>query len=148
MQPSRSAPLCIRVHPRDNVAIAVADEGLIGGTQIPQGPVLLERIPQAHKVALSDIDKGQPITRYGQIIAFSNRSIRAGAWVREEMLDVPEPPALDELPLATAPPPPQTALTGYTFEGYTNADGSVGTKNILGITTTVQCVAPTVDHAV
>src|SRR6185436_3023712 len=29
-----------------------------------------------------------------------------------------------------------------------NADGSVGTKNILGITTTVQCVAPTVDYAV
>jgi galactarate dehydratase len=39
-------------------------------------------------------------------------------------------------------------LSGYTFEGYRNPDGSVGTKNILGITTTVQCVAPTVDYAV
>ena len=43
-----------------------------------------------------------------------------------------------------APLPP---LTGYTFEGYRNADGSVGTRNILGIATTVQCVAPTVDYA-
>ena len=46
---------------------------------------------------------------------------------------------------ATASLPP---LTGYTFEGYRNPDGTAGTKNILGITTTVQCVAPTVDYAV
>jgi galactarate dehydratase len=39
-------------------------------------------------------------------------------------------------------------LEGYTFEGFLNDDGSVGTKNILGITTTVQCVAATVDFAV
>ena len=40
------------------------------------------------------------------------------------------------------------ALEGYTFEGYRNADGSVGTRNILGITTTVQCVSGVVEHAV
>jgi galactarate dehydratase len=34
------------------------------------------------------------------------------------------------------------------FEGFLNDDGSVGTKNILGIATTVQCVAATVDYAV
>jgi galactarate dehydratase len=45
-------------------------------------------------------------------------------------------------------PQPLPPLSGYTFEGYRNPDGSVGTKNILGITTTVQCVAPTVDYAV
>ena len=39
-------------------------------------------------------------------------------------------------------------LEGYTFQGFLNDDGSVGTKNILGITTTVQCVAATVDFAV
>jgi galactarate dehydratase len=32
-------------------------------------------------------------------------------------------------------------LEGYTFLGYRNPDGSVGTKNVLGITTSVQCVA-------
>ena len=39
-------------------------------------------------------------------------------------------------------------LEGHTFQGFLNDDGSVGTKNILGITTTVQCVAATVDFAV
>lgn len=148
IQPMRSPPLCIRVHPRDNVAIVVAEQGLAAGTRLDDGLALLETIPQAHKVALCDIDKAQPVTRYGQTIAFATRKIAAGAWVREEMLDVPEPPRLDDLALATAPPPPQSVLQGYSFEGYANPDGSVGTKNILGITTTVQCVAPSVDYAV
>jgi galactarate dehydratase len=39
-------------------------------------------------------------------------------------------------------------LEGFTFEGYRNADGSVGTRNILAITTTVQCVSGVVDYAV
>jgi galactarate dehydratase len=60
----------------------------------------------------------------------------------------PIAPALDHLPLATETPAPMPPLDGYTFEGFVNDDGSVGTKNILGITTTVQCVAATVDYAV
>lgn len=64
------------------------------------------------------------------------------------MLDLPNAPSLDRLPLATNVPEPLPPLTGHTFEGYRNPDGSVGTRNILGITTTVQCVAPTVDYAV
>jgi hypothetical protein len=53
-------------------------------------------------------------------------------------------------PMATAVkrPPPLPPLEGYTFEGYRNADGSVGTRNMLAITTTVQCVAGVVDFAV
>ena len=45
-------------------------------------------------------------------------------------------------------PKPLPNLEGYTFDGYRNLDGSVGTKNILGVSTTVQCVAATVDYAV
>ena len=75
-------------------------------------------------------------------------AISEGSWIRPEMLEMPEPPSLDDLPLATAVPEPLPPLEGFTFEGYRNADGSTGTRNILGITTTVQCVAPTVDYAV
>ncbi|MDE3167041.1 MAG: galactarate dehydratase, partial [Acidobacteriota bacterium] len=63
-------------------------------------------------------------------------------------LEMPAAPPLDELPLATAPPPDPEPLTGFTFEGYRNPDGSVGTRNLLGIAATVQCVAPTIDYAV
>jgi galactarate dehydratase len=63
-------------------------------------------------------------------------------------MDMPAAPGLDELPLATAVPAHLPALEGYTFQGYRNPNGSAGTKNLLGIATTVQCVAPTVDYAV
>jgi len=45
-------------------------------------------------------------------------------------------------------PAPLPPLEGYTFEGYRNADGTVGTKNLLAITQTVQCVAGVVDYVV
>ena len=56
----------------------------------------------------------------------------------------PAAPDLDGLDLATRVPPPLPPLAGYTFEGFRNADGSVGTKNILAISISVQCVAGTV----
>lgn len=141
-------PLYIRVHERDNVAIIVNPDGLPAGATFSDGLTLLQPIPQAHKVALRDLDCGDPVVRYGHAIGSATRPIKAGSWVHEDHIDLPRPPALDDLPLATAPPAPQPSLLGYTFEGFRSADGSVGTKNILGITTTVQCVAPTVDYAV
>ena len=56
--------------------------------------------------------------------------------------------ALSDLPIATRPREPLPPLDGYTFEGFRNSDGSVGTRNILGITTTVQCVSGVVEFAV
>ena len=141
------APLCIRVNPRDNVAVAVNPEGLASGTRLPDGPTLVEAVPQGHKVALHEIAAGNPIVRYGESIGTAMHTIPAGAWVREELVTLPEPPPLDELPLSTSVPTPLPPLSGQSFEGYRNPDGSVGTKNILGITTTVQCVAATVDYA-
>jgi len=141
-------PLYVRVNPRDNVAVIVNPEGLPAGSAFPSGLRLVESIPQSHKVALIPLEAGEPVIRYGVPIGILNRSVPAGAWVREEQIDLPPAPALDELPLATAVPAALPPLEGVTFAGYPNPDGSVGTKNILGITTTVQCVAPTVDYAV
>ena len=138
----------IRVNHRDNVGIIVEPEGVAEGAALADGVCTRERIPQAHKVALVDIASGDPILRYGQVIGHANRAIPAGSWVREELIDMPPAPSLDDLPLATAVPPPLPPLEGYTFAGYRNPDGSIGTRNVLGIATTVQCVAPTVDYAV
>ncbi len=143
-----SKPLSIQVHPRDNVAILVNEGGLPAGTRFESGLTLVENVPEAHKVALVDIPEGTPILRYGSVIGFANCDIPKGSWVHEERMSMPGAPALDDLPLATATPSPLPPLTGYTFEGFVNDDGSVGTKNILGITTTVQCVAATADFAV
>jgi galactarate dehydratase len=88
------------------------------------------------------------VVRYGIPIGYALKDIPAGSWVHERLLDMPTARELDNLPIATVKPAPQPALEGYTFEGYRNADGSVGTRNILAITTTVQCVSGVVDYAV
>jgi len=138
----------IRVNGRDNVAIVVSPDGISPGDILPGGLTAREAIPQAHKIALADLEIGEPVVRYGQIIGYANRPIACASWVRKEFLDLPAPPALDDLPLATAVPDPLPPLAGYSFAGYRNPDGSAGTRNILGIATTVQCVAPSVDYAV
>ena len=142
------SPLRIQVHSQDNVAIIANAEGLPAHTEFPDGLKLREAIPQAHKVALADLTAGDAIRRYGQVIGHARGPIARGSWVREDMLTLPSPPPLDQLELATEVPPALPPLEGHTFLGYRNPDGSVGTKNILGIATTVQCVAPTVDYAV
>ncbi len=141
-------PLYVRVDARDTVAILVNEGGLRAGTQFDDGLTLVEDVPEAHKVALKDIAAGEPIMRYGSVIGYAERAISRGSWVHEERVRMPVAPSLDDLPLATETPAKQAPVEGYTFEGFVNDDGSVGTKNILGITTTVQCVAATVDYAV
>jgi galactarate dehydratase len=141
-------PLYVQVHPQDTVAILVNEGGLPAGTQFDSGLTLIEDVPEAHKVALVDIQAGAPILRYGSVIGYAECNIAKGSWVYEERMRLPLAPSLEDLPLATAVPAPMPPLEGYTFEGFLNEDGSVGTKNILGITTTVQCVAATVDFAV
>jgi galactarate dehydratase len=145
-------PRYIKVHPRDNVAVVVTPGGLPAGARFACGLVSSEAIPEAHKVALADIPAGAAVIRYGVTIGFANRGIARGSWVHEGLLDQPEAPALESCPLATAtldplPPLQNRNGEGFTFEGYRNPDGSAGTKNILAISTTVQCVAATVQHA-
>ncbi len=142
------APLSITMHPADNVAIVANDGGLPAGAVLPGGLVLLDRVPQAHKVALADIPEGGAVRRYNVVIGYALRTIPAGSWVHERLLRMPDARALDGLPIATIRPAPQEPLAGYTFEGYRNADGSVGTRNILAITQTVQCVAGVTAFAV
>ncbi|MBO9644496.1 MAG: UxaA family hydrolase, partial [Pseudacidovorax sp.] len=125
-------PLRIAMHPADNVAIVANDGGLPAGTVFSDGLVLVDKVPQAHKVALEDIPEGGAIRRYDVVIGYALKPIPRGSWVHERLLRMPE----------------ARSLEGFTFEGYRNADGSVGTRNILAITQTVQCVAGVTDFAV
>ncbi|BFO08303.1 hypothetical protein GGER_08130 [Serratia rubidaea] len=142
------APLYIKVHANDNVAIVVNPQGLAKGTLFPCGLRLIEHVPQGHKTALINIAAGEAIIRYGETIGYAQRDILRGGWIDESLVTLPAAPALDSLPLANRVPPPLPPLEGYTFDGYRNADGSVGTKNLLGITTSVHCVAGVVDFVV
>ena len=151
--PNSNEPHLVRVAAQDNVATVVNDRGLLAGTRLPaviagHEIVLKEDVPEAHKVTLVDLRPGDAVIRYGSVIGTATEALPAGSWMHEGRLLSPEAPALDALPMATQVPEVQPPLEGLTFEGYVNPDGTVGTRNILAISTTVQCVAATVELAV
>lgn len=138
--------LLVKVHDSDNVAIAV--KPLSAGTEI-EGLHINQDIPQAHKVALKDIPAGSPVIRYGVVLGYATDPIKQGDWINEFMLELPTPPSVDDMEfgkniVTELPEPPVT-----TFEGYENPDGGyAGTRNILGISNTVQCVTGVLNVAV
>ncbi|MDO6468604.1 galactarate dehydratase [Neptunomonas phycophila] len=138
----------IKVHPNDNVVIVINQGGAPAGAVLDDGIILVEAIPQGHKLALSHITKGGEVRRYNEVVGYAKHDIQQGSWVSEAVVDMPTPPKLADLPLATRAKPNVEPLEGYTFEGYRNADGSVGTKNLLGISTSVQCVAGITEYVV
>ncbi len=81
-------------------------------------------------------------------IGYTVRDVAKGSWIDESTVTLPKAPPLNTLPRATKVPEPQPPQEDYTFEGYRNADGSVGTKNLLGITTSVHCMADVEDYVV
>ena len=145
---SSQTPRVIKMHEDDNVAIVVNDGGLAAGSVLDSGLVLIDKVPQGHKVLLRDLAQGDTIKRYNVTIGRALKPLKAGCWVHERLIEMPVALGFENLPIAKHQDPQLAPLEGYTFEGYKNKDGSVGTRNILAITTTVQCVAGVVSIAV
>jgi altronate hydrolase len=82
------AILAIRVHPRDNVAVAVADVQAGEAVRLADGTELLtvEAIPRGSKVALGPIARGEAIIRYGEEIGRATEEIAVGAYVHTHNL--------------------------------------------------------------
>ena len=135
------SPIIVRISEEDNVGVVANASGLREGTELTDGTRLLQDIATGYKIALSNIHEGGSIIRYGQLIGRAIRFIHRGELVNEQVISLPEPPGLDEIPLSDFKGAEQEPINGYSFLGYRNEDGSAGTRNILGITVSVQCVA-------
>jgi altronate hydrolase len=136
--PRHANPRVIRLDPGDNVVTAV--DPVDPGAQAA-GIVATERVPRGHKLAVVGIPAGEPVRKFGQIIGFASRPISPGEWVHEhnvEMRDFARDYAFskdarnEEILLES-----QRA----TFEGFRRANGAVGTRNYIGILTSVNCSA-------
>ncbi len=138
---------CIKINHNDNVAITVS--AIPSGTIVMDEIAVNEDIPQGHKLALCEIAKGEAIIRYGVTLGYALHSIKKGDWINEYMLELPTPPSLDEMKFATNLENNLPIPTMTTFDGYSNPNGGyAGTRNILGIITTVQCVTGILNNAV
>jgi altronate hydrolase len=133
-----TTPRTLRLSPSDNVVVAIDQIAAGDGAA---GCVASERIPRGHKMAIAPIATGEPVRKYGQIIGFALAPIAPGQWVHEHNVGMhdfardyhfAEGAKNDEIL-----PPEQRA----TFEGYVRANGKTGTRNYIGVLTSVNCSA-------
>jgi len=134
-----NAPRALRLHADDNVLAAV-DEIPVGAAPTG-GPVARQRVPKGHKVATVAIAVGEPIKKFGQIIGFASQPIAAGDWVHEHNCLVHEFARDYHFSEGARVVTPLPSESRATFEGYRRADGRAGTRNYLGILTSVNCSA-------
>ncbi len=129
-------PAVIRLNPADNVVIALCDLG--SGAAVPHVVApLAGPVSRGHKIAVVAIAEGANVLRYGQIIGVATRPIAAGEHVHVHNLGMGEHER--DYAFSTdrrALPAPDTLRY---FNGFRRADGGVGTRNYLGILTSVNC---------
>lgn len=111
-----------KIHPLDNVAVELDDNA---------------NIKRGHKVALCDIQKGEYVFKYGQIIGKAKENIKEGEWIHSHNLVS----HLDES-FSYSYNPVKTEIKGAkgTFRGYRRDNGRAGIRNDIYIIPTVGCV--------
>jgi len=135
-----STPRTIRLSTDDNVIVAV--DQILLGTGLAN-LVAQQRIPRGHKMATAAIHKGEPVRKCGQIIGFASKDIVPGDWVHEHnvvMHDFARDYQFAEGAKLSEVLPPELRAT---FEGYVRPNGRTGTRNYIGILTSVNCSATT-----
>ena len=138
---TRTAPRTLLLSEADNVAVAL--ETLDVGTATAQSVTIHRRVPKGHKFALRAISAGEPIVKFGQIIGFAKETIPPGDWVHEHNVTIGEEHGAFARDYAfcegLTPVDFVPEAARATFEGYRRANGSVGTRNYVGVLTSVNC---------
>ncbi|WP_423193657.1 UxaA family hydrolase [Cupriavidus sp. H18C2] len=135
----------IRLHANDNVLIARGDLTL--GQHLPDLDVRVRaQVPAGHKIAARAIARGEPVRKYDTVIGVADRDIVPGEHVHSHnlrLVDFYRDPAFctDVRPVAYVPEAERA-----TFMGYVRPDGRVGTRNFIGILSSVNCSATVIKH--
>ncbi|MCA8928694.1 MAG: UxaA family hydrolase, partial [Alphaproteobacteria bacterium] len=135
---SATPPIFLRLNAADNVVVARAD--ILPGTPV-EAVTTGAAVPAGHKIATVAIAEGEPVRKYNQIIGFASRAIAPGDHVHEHncaMADFARDYAIGQDAREV------NFLAAHeraTFQGYRRANGRVGTRNYLGVLTSVNCSA-------
>lgn len=129
----------IRIHPDDNVAVALTDiragESLrVDGLTVTAA----EDIARGHKLALREISAGESVVKYGNPIGLAKETIPVGAWVHVHNVRTGLSETADYAYRRRVRPLPQVAPRS--FRGYRRPDGRAAVRNEIWILPTVGCV--------
>ncbi len=131
-------PRTVRLHADDPVLVAI--DRIMPGTVV-DGVKALAAIPKGHKMARVAIADGAPVRKFGQIIGFASRPIAPGEHVHETNCAMRDFARDYRFAEAAAPEALAAAADRRDFQGFRRRGGKVGTRNYLGILTSVNCSA-------
>lgn len=125
------------LNPIDDIAIALDD---IAPGEVPDGlaGIALSAVAAGHKIARHDIMQGHLVRRYGQVIGRARVAIACGDHVHVHNLMMDDSEREAEIGVDAVGVP---ALSGATFSGIVRPDGRIGTRNYIGVLTSVNCSA-------
>ncbi len=135
----------LHLHPNDNVF--VAKTALALGQEIPElGVRARAQVPAGHKIAARRIAEGEQVKKYDTVIGVATRDLEPGDYVHShnlKIVDYYRDPAFgaDVRPVQYVPEDRRA-----TFQGFVRADGRVGTRNFIGILSSVNCSATAIRH--
>ncbi len=133
-------PPVLQLNPADPLVVATRD--LKPGEEIGLGGVTpVEPIGRGHKLAVQKIESGAPVHKLGQIIGMATREIAPGQHIHVHNVEF-RPSAADHgigAHRSNLPVLPESEAA--TFQGIVRSDGSVATRNYIGVLTTVNCSA-------
>jgi altronate hydrolase len=133
-----TAPRVVRLSPEDNLVVAV--DQITQGTNAA-GVTASERIPRGHKMAIIPIEKDQPVKKFGQVIGFASKPIAPGSWIHEHNVVMHDFARDYQFAQGARNDEILPVEQRATFEGYVRANGAIGTRNYIGILTSVNCSA-------
>jgi altronate hydrolase len=129
----------LKLHPADDVVVALRP---LSCGEIIDGVTVLDPIPAGHKVAIRSIAAGDVIQKYATRIAVATAPILAGAHVHVHNASMPSSETEAHKSAASKPLiAPSIAHLPTHFDGIRRKDGRIGTRNYVGILTTVNCSA-------
>ena len=140
MSDMSNRPAVLRLNPSDPLVIATRNLG--PGEDVGFGGVVaLEPIGRGHKLAIQPIRAGQPVRKLGQIIGAATSDIQPGQHIHVHNLEFRTSAADHSIGTNRSNRPVLPETQAATFQGIRRGDGSVATRNYIGVLTTVNCSA-------
>lgn len=130
--------MTVRLNQADNVVTARVPIKA-GANVTSEALTIAQDIPPGHKIATTAMPPGTPIRKYGQIIGFASTAIAPGEHVHVHNVEMQE--FARDYAAGSEVKPVGEAVQSLTFQGYKRPNGKVGTRNYIGILSSVNCSA-------
>ena len=135
----------VRLDPNDNVVVALDEIGE-GQHVLGEDVVATVTIPAGHKMATVSIESGAPIRKFGQTIGFATGEITPGAQVHVHNCTYAAFERDYDHGANAKPTEFVSEERQASFMGYRRACGGVGTRNYIGVLSSVNCSATVAKH--